>query len=89
MGNKNSCDEGTLTMAGQLYFPFIQYDSATHIWYSQQRGLTLLKFGQEKRTKANILFRVRLKILPENMYFTAILPWGKRGENQDRILTSI
>lgn len=31
MGNKNSCDEGTLTMAGQIHFPFIQYDSATHV----------------------------------------------------------
>lgn len=31
MGNKNSCDEGTLTMAGQIHFPFIQYDSATRV----------------------------------------------------------
>lgn len=31
LGNKNSCDEGTPTTAGQLYFPFIQYDSATPV----------------------------------------------------------
>jgi len=31
MGYKNSCEEGTVTMAGQLYFPFVRYDSATRV----------------------------------------------------------
>lgn len=89
-GNKNSCDKGILTMASQLYFPFIQYDSATHVWHSQQRGLTSLKFGQEKRTKANILFS-HTEDFARKLYFTAFLLWGKGGENQERIiiLTSI
>lgn len=31
MGNENSRDEGTVTMAGQLHFAFIQHDSDTHV----------------------------------------------------------
>lgn len=85
MGNKNSCDEGTPTMAGQLYFPFIQYDSATPVWHSQQRGLTLLKFGQEKRTKANILFRDVLKILPEKC-ISLLFSYEGKGEKTKREL---
>lgn len=85
MGNKNSCDEGTPTMAGQLYFPFIQYDSATRVWHSQQRGLTSPKFGQEKRTNANILFRVILKILPEKC-MSLLFSYEGKGEKTKREL---
>lgn len=86
MGNKNSCDEGTPTTAGQLYFPFIQYDSATPVWHSQQRGVTSLKFGQEKKNKSKYFIQSHTKDFARKVYFTAFLLWGKGGENQERII---
>lgn len=86
MGNKNSCDEGILTMAGQLYFPFIQYDSATHVWHSWQRGLTSLKFGQEDKNKSKCFIQSQTEDFARKLYFAAFLLWGKGRENQERII---
>lgn len=86
MGNKNSCDEGILTMAGQLYFSFIHYDSATYVWHPWQRGLTSLEFGQENMNKIKYFIQSQTEVFARKLYFAAFLLWGKGRENQERII---
>lgn len=62
-------------MVGQLYFHVIPYDSVAHVWHSQHRGLSLLKFGQEKKAESWYFIHSHTKAV---FYCFFLVRWRRR-----------